>query len=332
MSIPRRLPSPLAALALALAAVAPTARGQDGAPPRPPERPHGHGDHGGEHDDGPTVHRRFDDPRRAERMFEDPGRDAWQRPERVLEVLALPRDARVADVGAATGYFAVRLARACPEGVVYAVDVEWPLVNYLNLRARRERLGNLVALVCAPDDPGLPEPVDLVFVCDTYHHLGRRVDYARALRERVRPGGRLVIVDYDEGVDAGPPHKLPAAKVVAELARAGWRLERREDLPRQYLLAFVLDGDDEAAARLRRAHAGLDALAARVLAHRAAHGALPAALADLGAEPAELTDPWGHPFAYAPDEGSFVVRSLGRDGRPGGAGEDADATHRRAVR
>lgn len=200
----------------------------------------GHGHHGDHGHDGATVHRRFDDAARAERMFEDAARDAWQVPDRVLELLALAPDARVADVGAATGYFPVRFARAVPRGVVYGVDIEPTLVNYLNLRARREGLTNLVALVCRPDDPCLPEPVDLAFVCDTYHHIDDRVAYFRSLRDALRPGGRLVIVDYRPG-PWGPPDelKITAAQVTDELERAGYARVQAEELPRQYLLVFV---------------------------------------------------------------------------------------------
>lgn len=199
-------------------------------------------DHGHDHGhDGATVHHRFDDAERWAARFEDPGRDAWQQPERVLELLALAPDARVVDIGAATGYFPVRFARAVPQGVVYGVDVEPNLVNYLNLRARREGLTNLVALVCRTDDPGIPEPVDLVFVCDTYHHIDARQAYFRALRGQLRPGGRLAIVDYRAGDwPVGPPEekKIPAEQVTAELSRAGWEPVSSHELPYQYLLLF----------------------------------------------------------------------------------------------
>lgn len=196
----------------------------------------GHGHH-----DGATVHHRFDDAQRAERMFEDPKRDAWQQPKRVLEVMALRPTDRVADIGSATGYFPVRFARAVPEGVVYGVDVEPTLVNYLNLRARREGLTNLLSLVCGFDDPRLPEPVDVVFVCDTYHHIDDRVAYFERLAEKLRPGGRLVIVDFRKGdfpVGPGDAKKLPAAQVERELKAAGYRLARREELRYQYVLVF----------------------------------------------------------------------------------------------
>jgi len=176
---------------------------------------HAHGDHA-------TVTHRFADAERWAKRFEDPGRDAWQQPDRVLKHLALQPEAKVVDIGAATGYFPVRFAKALPKGTVYGVDVEPTLVNYLNLRAHREGIANLVALVCAYDDPRIPEPVDLVFICDTYHHVGERVRYFGAIKEHLREGGRLAVVDFKQGeFPVGPPdaHKLPAEKVIAERSR-----------------------------------------------------------------------------------------------------------------
>lgn len=211
------------------------------------ERPHGpgeHGDHGkghAEHDDA-TVHHRFDDPKRAERMFEDPERDAWQLPDQVLKVLALKPTDKVVDIGSATGYFPVRFAKAVPQGVVYGVDIEPALVNYLNLRAHREGLTNLVSLVCKPDDPCIPEPVDVVFICDTYHHISDRVAYFTRLAKLLRPGGRLVIVDYDPAIPSqhGPPQekRISVEQIERELKGAGYRLTRRETLKVQYVAVF----------------------------------------------------------------------------------------------
>ncbi len=207
---------------------------------------HGHGDHGGEGAEGghargeATVTHRFDQIDRWVERFEDPERDAWQEPDRVLELLALPHDAKVADIGAATGYFPVRFARACTDGIVYGVDVEPGMVNYLNLRARREALGNLLALVCAYEDPRIPEPVNLVFVCDTYHHIDDRIAYFRRVREDdLAPDGRLCIVDFKKGdfpVGPGDDHKLAADAVISELDEAGFELVDRHELRYQYVL------------------------------------------------------------------------------------------------
>lgn len=189
--------------------------------------------------------RRFADAEHWAARFEKPERDEWQKPEHVLAVLALPTDAKVADIGAATGYFPVRFARAVPQGMVYGVDVEPDMVRYLNERAAREGLTNLKSIVCTADDPRLPEAVDLVFICNTYHHIAERVDYFSRLRKLIRPGGRLVVVDFKkEELPVGPPpaHKLAAETVIEELASAGYALVGRDEaLPYQYFLTFQVE-------------------------------------------------------------------------------------------
>ncbi len=123
----------------------------------------------------------FDNADEWAKRFEDPARDAWQKPDEVVAALALAPDAKVADVGSGTGYFAVRLARAVPRGHVYGADIEPDMARYLAERARREGLSNLTPVLAAADDAKLPEPVDLVLVVNTYHHIGEREAYFRRL-------------------------------------------------------------------------------------------------------------------------------------------------------
>ena len=104
-----------------------------------------------------TVHHGFDDVERWVEVFDDPGRDAWQKPEEVLAGLGVAPGMSVADLGAGTGYFTVRLARAVgAEGKVFAVDVEPKLVGYLKARAERESLPQVATVLATPDDPKLP--------------------------------------------------------------------------------------------------------------------------------------------------------------------------------
>src|SRR5690606_41942522 len=136
------------------------------------------------------MHRRFEDAEAWARAFDDPQRDAWQRPDDVLRAMELTPAMRVADVGAGTGYFAVRLARAVPDGEVIATDVEPDMVRYLDERARREQLDNLRALQSPHASSGLAEDsVDRILIVDVWHHLDDRVDYARDLAAAIRPGG-----------------------------------------------------------------------------------------------------------------------------------------------
>ena len=188
-----------------------------------------------------THQHRFTDAEKWAKEFDDPARDEWQKPAEVIRALALAPDARVADVGAGTGYFAVRLARAVPRGTVYAVDLEKDMVRYLGERAKKEGLANLVPVLGAPESPKIPAPANLVLVVDTYHHVDHRVEYFRRLRASLAPGGRVAIVDFNETSKIGPPPqaRVPAATVKAELAKAGYALEAEHAfLPNQYFLVF----------------------------------------------------------------------------------------------
>jgi cyclopropane fatty-acyl-phospholipid synthase-like methyltransferase len=191
------------------------------------------------HEKVPDDRHRFDDAQCWAARFEDPARDGWQKPDEVLRFLAVPDTAKVADIGAATGYFPVRFARAVPKGRVYGVDVETAMVDYLATRAKNEELKNLTAVLAAYDDPKIPEPVDLITVIDTYHHIDERPAYFRRLAASLRPAGRLAIIDFRPGSKMGPREKLSAEVVEAELAQAGYKkLAQGDFLPEQYLLVF----------------------------------------------------------------------------------------------
>jgi predicted methyltransferase len=184
---------------------------------------------------------RFDDAAKWAHVFDDPKRDDWQKPHEVIGALALPKDAIVADVGAGTGYFAVRLARMLPQGKVYAVDLEADMVKHLEQRARREKLANMLAVQSSPDDARLPEKVDLALLVDVYHHIGERERYFGKLKEALKPGGRIAIVDFNLDSEIGPPPRarLSPERVKRELAAAGFALAAEHDfLPNQYFLVF----------------------------------------------------------------------------------------------
>ncbi len=190
----------------------------------------------------PDTHRhRFGDADKWAKVFDDPARDAWQKPHEVIMALKLAPDAAVADVGSGTGYFAARLAHFVPKGRVYGVDTEPDMVKYLTERAKREGLANLVSLAGAPDDPRLPAKVDLILMVDVYHHVAEREKYFRRLQGSLKPGGRIAVIDFREEAPMGPPkrERVSAARVRAELAQAGYVLaEEHAFLPNQYFLVF----------------------------------------------------------------------------------------------
>jgi len=206
--------------------------------------PHRGGAHG---ETGHDPHHGFADAERWAERFEDPARDAWQRPAVVLEALALEPDHVVADIGSATGYFPVRIAPRVPRGRVWGVDVEPAMVRHLNARARREGHGNLFSILGTPRSPLLPEPVDRVLLVDTYHHVADRTAYFADLAASLAPGARVVVVDFEKGdLPVGPPDamKIAPERVRRELEAAGYALEEtiRGALPYQYVLVFRAPG------------------------------------------------------------------------------------------
>lgn len=125
------------------------------------------------------------------KVFDDPARDAWQKPYDVIQALGLRPNSIVADIGSGTGYFSARLAHFVPKGRVYGVDVEPEMVKYLRDRAKREGLSNITAVAGEPGEPRLPERVDVILMVDVLHHITDRKRYLRKLRDSLNPGGRV---------------------------------------------------------------------------------------------------------------------------------------------
>jgi ubiquinone/menaquinone biosynthesis C-methylase UbiE len=186
-------------------------------------------------------HHGFGDAEKWAHVFDDPARDAWQKPHEVIVALAPAPDAVIADIGSGTGYFAVRLANMVPQGRVYGVDVEPDMVKYLGERAQKMGLKNLVSAACAPDDPQLPEKADLVLMVDVLHHISDREHYLPRLRSYLKPGGRIAVIDFRPDAAEGPPPEMRIApeRTKAEFERAGYKLDAEHGfLPRQYFLVF----------------------------------------------------------------------------------------------
>ena len=188
-----------------------------------------------------THQHRFSDAEKWAKVFDDPERDAWQKPHEVIQALALKPDAIVADIGAGTGYFAMRFAHMLPKGRVYGVDTEPAMVKHLAERAKREGLGNITAVAGKPADPLLPEPADLIIFVDVYHHVEDRARYFQNLRKSLKSGGRVAVIDFRMDSPVGPPRsaRVEAERVKAEMKRAGYALGQEHGfLPNQYFLVF----------------------------------------------------------------------------------------------
>jgi ubiquinone/menaquinone biosynthesis C-methylase UbiE len=171
-------------------------------------------------------------------------RDEWQKPDEVIKALDLKNRDVVADIGAGTGYFSRRLARAvAPDGKVYAVDVAADILAYLQERADRESIHNIVMIVSRPDNPLLPaNSVDIAFFCDTTHHIEHRVNFYRKLFPALKPHGRMAIIDYPPD-SPHSPHKpeqmVPRSQVISEAEQAGFKfIKDFQFLPYHYFLIF----------------------------------------------------------------------------------------------
>ena len=188
-----------------------------------------------------TRQHTFSDADKWSQVFDDPKRDAWQKPHEVIQALDLKPDALVADIGAGTGYFSVRLAHMVPKGRVYAVDTEPDMVKHLAERAKRDGLTNLTPVSAQPADPKLPEKVDLVLLVDVYHHVENRERYFKALSNSLKADGRVAIIDFRVNSTSGPPKsaRIAPERVKAELKSAGYTLvQEHAFLPNQYFLVF----------------------------------------------------------------------------------------------
>lgn len=190
-------------------------------------------------------HSRFDDPKKWSATFDDPERDKWQMPERVVAALELRPNDLVADIGAGTGYLAVRIARHLESGTVFAVDVEPNMVKHLAERAKANGIANLQAVVGTEASPNLPEPVDVAVLLNVYHHISARTDYFKRLRSSLKPDGRIAIIDFRPESPAGAPKhmRLSTEQIRGEMTAAGYAPAGAHDfLPRQNFLLFRRPG------------------------------------------------------------------------------------------
>ena len=189
----------------------------------------------------PLVHR-FDDPAKWSKEFDDPARDAWQKPADIVAAMAIAPGMTVADVGAGTGYFEPYLSRAVSaSGTVLAVDIEPSMVQWLRDRGAREHWENVRPQLGAVDDPKLPaHGVDRVLVVDTWHHIPDRAAYAGKIAAALAPSGTLTIVEFTLDSPHGPPadHRIAPDALEAELKSAGFETSRPAiALPYQYVVS-----------------------------------------------------------------------------------------------
>ncbi|HEX7019702.1 MAG TPA: methyltransferase domain-containing protein [Gemmatimonadaceae bacterium] len=177
-------------------------------------------------------------------ILESPDRDAWQKPEQIMDALGIADGATVADLGAGGGWFTVRLARRVgPTGVVYAEDVQPQMIESIRRRVEREGLKNVRTVHGTAIDPRLPAgEMDAVLIVDIYNELEDPVALLSNAARALQPRGRLGIVEFrSDGLGPGPApeERVDEKRVLADAARAGLQLIKRETFLRyQYLLVF----------------------------------------------------------------------------------------------
>jgi len=177
------------------------------------------------------------------RVLEDPARDTWQLPHQVIMALDIQPGEVIADIGAGAGYFTRRLARHAAK--VYAVDIDSALLQRLERDvAKQGDAGKVQVVLASPDDPKLPpRSVDTVFFCDVLHHIQNRAAYFEKLAKVLKPGGRIVNIDFEtKPTPVGPPAsmRLSRERVEEEFHAAGFRKSKQFDLlPYQYFLIFT---------------------------------------------------------------------------------------------
>jgi len=177
-------------------------------------------------------------------VLEDPARDAYQKPHEVVMSLGLKEGETIADIGAGSGYFAFRFANHVGEnGRVYAVDINPDMIIYMNRRIRDMKVKNMVTVLAVPDDPLLMDgSIDRFFICETWHHIQNQTQYLALMKKMLKPGGRLIIIDFQKrDLPVGPPDEMKVARedVINQLRAAGFQLEKEDTfLPYQYFLIF----------------------------------------------------------------------------------------------
>jgi SAM-dependent methyltransferase len=191
----------------------------------------------------PLHLRPFDQVEKYIAFLEKPERAIWQRPDDVVKALALKGTETIDDIGAGSGYFTFRFARALPHGKVIAADTEAEMIRHIHHRAMSDGIKNIQAVLTKPDDPEVSKDADWVFICDVLHHVPDRSAWLGRVASQMKTGARLALIEFKEGkLPEGPPEsaKIPRAQLIELADKAGLKLdgEKTTLLPYQVFLVF----------------------------------------------------------------------------------------------
>lgn len=180
---------------------------------------------------------------RGAAWLERPAREQEERTDLLIDNLPLDADSVVADIGAGTGYFSFPIARQVPDGKVIAVDIQQEMLDIVKARQADGAASNVETLLGTENDTRLPEDsVDLILIVDAYHEFSEPYDMGTSMARALRPGGRLVLIEYraeDRSVPIKPLHKMTEDQAIREMAEVGLEWVRTDDfLPQQHFLVF----------------------------------------------------------------------------------------------
>jgi len=180
-------------------------------------------------------------------MFNKKASDPKNKPDQILETLALQSGQNIADIGAGGGYFSLRFANAVKrKGEVYAIDTNPEFLEFVGNSVEEKGLNNVKTILTTEDKLILPEKtLDLIFMRNVYHHLPNRVEYFKNLAGILKPGGKIVIIEYKRGglfsFHRIFRHYVPQETIVKEMDEAGYQLKENFDfLPEQSFTIFSL--------------------------------------------------------------------------------------------
>lgn len=178
-------------------------------------------------------------------LLENPDRDAWQKPELILDALDIEKGQVIADIGAGSGYLTTKLLkRTGPAGIVYAVDIQQEMLDYIKNRLTATEAKTVHLVLGNMDDPLLPaNSIDTAILLSTYHEIAHPVDFMKKVKSSLKPDGRVAIIEFGKESPIGPPLnvRLPEELVIDEMEQAGFSLQKKYTflLPYQYFLVFT---------------------------------------------------------------------------------------------
>ena len=223
----------------------PPAEPAPAAEPTPGAAPEPDAGHGVLHEDLNARYEEETDVDQWRDRFESGSREVRAKQKQILAEVGLAKGERIADIGAGTGLYTFPFAKAVGKsGVVYAVDVQNYFLEYLEAQAKQRHLPQIQTIKASQTAVSLPDAsIDVAFLCDAYHHIEHPAPYLESVRAALRPGGRLVVVDYAkvDGAKAFIQHHLRDTPETfrAEIEAAGFRFVRSADfLDENFLFVF----------------------------------------------------------------------------------------------